>query len=75
MIIDFAKDKLKDLVNATGCPAGGLITCKALSPEGPSGILCMMTIIQLGGERLIEAEFMGKRDRHFPTPILIIRDQ
>lgn len=58
MIIDFAKDKLKDLVNAHGMSSELVtITCKALSPEEAIGNpLHDDYPIQLGKERLIEAE-------------------
>lgn len=67
MIIDFAKDKLKDLVNAHGMSSELVtITCKALSPEEAIGNpLHDDYPIQLGKERLIEAEFMGKKGQAF----------
>ncbi|MDI9569683.1 MAG: DUF364 domain-containing protein [Pseudomonadota bacterium] len=72
MIIDFAKDKLKALADEHGS-TGELvtITCKALSPEEAIGNpLHDDYPIQLGKERLIEAEFLGKKGQAFSDAYL-----
>ena len=67
MIIDLAREKLKALTDERGMD-NELITinCRALSPEEAIGNpLHDDYPIQLGKERLIEAEFMGKKGQAF----------